>query len=297
MKEMFKYENELLPVPINDLEVVLNRYLECVLPIVDNETYIKTEKLCNDFLGNEGRVLFDKTMDWKDTLDRGSWLAPLQVDEFLSVREPVTIMGNYAGILKPDNNNHIKDGIELTAAFIYATIKIYVEIENETFKPILMRNRIPVSMKPFKDVFNSCRVPKKGMDEIVAYKNNADKGREVCFFHNGRYWSIEVIDSDGNICEYKDILHTIKTIVNENQNNEQKHINSLSVLGSDKASYLIGKIVDFDDKNQLGFDKLNDSIFNISYLEDDILSDGEEMHDTLYGNGEKSGATNHGQSV
>jgi hypothetical protein len=40
-------------------------------------------------------------MDWKNPLDRGSWLAPLQVEGFLSVREPVTIMGNYAGILKP----------------------------------------------------------------------------------------------------------------------------------------------------------------------------------------------------
>ncbi|SHJ78210.1 Choline/Carnitine o-acyltransferase [Dethiosulfatibacter aminovorans DSM 17477] len=286
MSIMFKYENELMPVPSYGLEEIMERYLECILPIVDDEVYRNTDKICRNFIENDGKLLFEKVLEWKDALNGGSWLLPKQMEGLLSEREPLTLMGNYAGILKPDNNSHINDSVELTAAFIYAAIKIYIEIECETFKPILIKDRIPVSMKQFKDVFNSCRVPKKGHDEIISYSKDVDKSRSVCFFYNGRYWNIEVVNSEGIICKYKDLLSTIKTIIYSSREKNANHINHISILGSDKASYYIDKLTGYDEKNMEGFNKLYSSVFNISYSGEKIMSEEEEMHDILYGNGE-----------
>ncbi|CEF61980.1 Carnitine O-acetyltransferase [Strongyloides ratti] len=211
--ELQKIGNNGLPkLTVPPLEDTLNKFILMAKPIVDEEEFIKTRNMTNDFKASEiGKKLQKYLKDREDKLN--NWLTPWWLDiAYLEGRDPLPIVTS-PGMLFPYYNYKGIDGqIEYASKFIQSVLK---------YHHLIIENKIPqdkigntlFEMSQYKNLFGTTRIPRKKKDELILGYELKEWSKHIIVIRRGHAFKVPVYDKNGNILSINNIIKILKNNV------------------------------------------------------------------------------------
>ncbi|KAL8560156.1 hypothetical protein ACOMHN_021651 [Nucella lapillus] len=180
------YQASLPKLPVPDLQDTLDRYLESVHPLMDEERYGRMDKLAQDFGSGLGRKL-------QRYLILKSWWATNYVTDwweqyvYLRGRAPIMINSNYYGIdalfVKPTTQQ-----VSRAANLVAIMVRYRREVDREELNPIVVNKTVPLCSAQYERQFNTTRIPGIETDTLVHLKESS----HIAVYHKGRYYKVYI---------------------------------------------------------------------------------------------------------
>ena len=230
----FYNDEKLPPLPVPKVEDTIEKYLDSCKAILSDEDFQKTELICQKFVEKESKVLQAKLLHRAAT--NRNWLEKWWLDKaYLETRTPLPLQnfsgpGTYCEDVWP-----LKEGIQFQRAALnmYTFASFWNIIRNEMMAPHISDGNY-LSMQQFRYLFNTCRIPKRGRDELLhLFKTKAEGGgspTHVIVLCRGYVFKVDAVDQKtGELTtppQYCSMLKVIDKICK----NRRAHGPSLSAL-------------------------------------------------------------------
>ena len=186
-----------LPVP--GLDQSLNLFLESLEPILSKEEYQKTKEAAKVFREGRGASLHVQLLGLSYITT--NWIKEMWLKcAYLMSRKPLILSSSWYGadslrdyrkLYSPNNIQY-----ERAARLVHLGLRRHLEIESNTYPPIILRGMMPICMDPYRYLFGTTRIPKEGMDELQTTKSN-----HIIVLANGHIYKVEVIEKGLLLCE------------------------------------------------------------------------------------------------
>ena len=267
------------PLPIPSLDQTIDKYLERIIPLLDNEGYLQNERIARSFLSGAGAVLDSELHGYSKTIN-GSWLKPTWDNIYLSFRDELNGKMNYATMLEPGMLPADRSFPESLAGIIASAARIYCMIADNTLPPDTTPAG-PLCMEQYQNVFGSCRIPKPAEDEFfVAPKNSSNQ--HIVVFYRENIYNMEVI-RDGKISTGA-LVSGIENILSRKEP-PAANIGALTAASREEAAALYKHIKEYSLKNKQNLRQIETALFVLCI--DDIRGRSEEqtVKDILFGYG------------
>jgi len=159
----YSFHMSLPTLPLPNLKVTCQRFLESVHALYDEAEYAKMEALVRNFLANEGPRL--QRYLWLKWLTSSNYVLDWwEQYVYLAGRSPIMINSNYYvldGKYRPTTNQ-----LERAANICNGFLRFKDLIESETLEPMVIRNLIPLCMSQYRRMFGTSRIPGRECDEL-----------------------------------------------------------------------------------------------------------------------------------
>ena len=220
---MLHFQPSLPRLPIPKLENTCDRYLASLKPLLDDDSYAKSEKLVKDFQGTVGPQL-QSLLQAKDKAQKHtSYICEPWFDMYLSDRQPLPINYNPLLIMTPHDNPALNNPRIQATNFVISSLRFMRSLRAQTLEPEVFhlnpkesntekyRNIMrmtpsaistyvsylfkayPLDMSQYGGLFGATRIPEKGKDRI--YRNN--DSRHIVVIKQGHIYAVDVLDRDG----------------------------------------------------------------------------------------------------
>ncbi|XP_069936378.1 carnitine O-palmitoyltransferase 1, liver isoform isoform X1 [Cherax quadricarinatus] len=181
---LYSYQGALPRLPLPALKDTMDRYLRSVRPLMDDENYVRMEKLAQDFQTGIGKKL-------QRYLVLKSWWASNYVTDwweefvYLRGRSPIMVNSNFYGtdaiLLHPTQIQAARAANVTHAAFLFRRL-----IDNQQLKPIMAQNLVPLCSYQYDRTFNTTRIPGIQTDKIVHFSDST----HIAVYHAGRFFKM-----------------------------------------------------------------------------------------------------------
>lgn len=183
---LYSYQNSLPYLPVPNLKDTVTRYLRSVRPLLDDENYKRIEKAAIQFQNGVGRRL-QRYLIFK------SWISSNYVSDwweeyvYLRGRSPLMVNSNFYAL---DSLFKISTDIQAARAAncIYTIMNYRRDLDNETLKPIVIQDLVPLCSRQYERQFNTTRIPGEVTDQIVHYKDT----KHLAVYSKGKWYKLYV---------------------------------------------------------------------------------------------------------
>ncbi|XP_014648815.1 PREDICTED: carnitine O-palmitoyltransferase 1, muscle isoform isoform X2 [Ceratotherium simum simum] len=181
---LYSFQTSLPTLPVPSVQATIQRYLESVRPLLDNEEYYRMETLAKEFQ--------DKTAPrLQKYLVLKSWWATNYVSDwweeyiYLRGRNPLMVNSNY----------YVMDFVlvkntDVQAArlgnIVHAMILYRRKLDREDIKPVMALGMVPMCSYQMERMFNTTRIPGKKTDVL----QHLSDSRHVAVYHKGRFFKV-----------------------------------------------------------------------------------------------------------
>lgn len=270
MKTFLNYDieiknNDNLPsYPDPGLEETLDRFLEWVEPLVTKEELNQAKIEINKFKLD---IDYDKIKERMYSIahnPKDSYIFDYWVKCHLQTRDPICPYTSVP-ILYENPTIKEKDNTEKVAAMVWSISKVYLEFRNNKNGAYSVGKKI-YSNDEFYGTLASMNHVRPKIDSMYI---NSKISRNFLLIHQNNIYIIETIDENYKLKDYGEILNTINTILN--RNDEAKHVN-INLFSSEPDRDLAGKYLEEllkNDNNIKGYQEIKDAIASIN-LDSDI---------------------------
>ncbi|XP_020864601.1 carnitine O-palmitoyltransferase 2, mitochondrial-like isoform X1 [Phascolarctos cinereus] len=229
-----------LPVP--ELEDSIRRYMAAQKPLLGDSEYRKTEKLAKAFKNGIGKELHKNLIELDKKNFHTSYITGPWLDTYLSSRDPIVLNFNPFITFKRDPQESYNDQLVRATNLTVSAIKFLNSLRSRILEPDIyyvnpqwskskafkrflsflptsvswygayFAEAYPLDMSQYVHLFNSCRVPKQGKDELFS-----DHGaRHLLVMRNGHFYVFDILDPIGNILHpYEIQAHLINILQDE----------------------------------------------------------------------------------
>ncbi|XP_016938097.4 carnitine O-acetyltransferase isoform X1 [Drosophila suzukii] len=183
----------LLKYHVLPLEETLNRFMTTVEPLLTPEELEQQKGITAEFLKNQGRDL-QQLLEETGSKEK-NWLAHRWLKAaYLQYRDPVTVFVS-PGMTFPKQN------FKNTNAFLDYTSRVIFGLGE--FNDLVHANKIPIvkmgqnelDNSQFGKVFGTCRIPRRGTDEIV-YNPSSDY---VVVIYKNHFYQLKIYNKEGKL--------------------------------------------------------------------------------------------------
>ncbi|KJE95504.1 hypothetical protein CAOG_005952 [Capsaspora owczarzaki ATCC 30864] len=189
---LFAFEGKLPPLPVPNLDTVLDTYLASVQPLLSLPEQSATRAAVDAFKqpGGTGELLHKKLVQRGQ--ERGNWLEDwwLQL-AYLAYRETSVINSNTAMTLERDPSN--PPPLRQAARYIVKMLEFRELVVSERLQPEFL-GKAPLCMNQLRLIFATNRKPGKKIDEQVTYANS----RHVVVICRNQFFSFPVLHASGS---------------------------------------------------------------------------------------------------
>lgn len=218
---MFQFQDKLPKIPIPELSETMDRYLVAIEPLVTPQQLENTKKVVADFQSNPawGPYLQRQLLEL-DSLTTTSYVEGFWDTMYLEIRDPIVTNVNPGFILA--SNPHADQSpeklasllgtspqIAKTAQLLEASAKFVKLVKTETL-PTDMEKTTPLDMSQYPKLFSSTRIPGYARD---SFRHLPEKNaRHVLVICRGNYFSVNIMDSEGNAMGASEIAAQLKDV-------------------------------------------------------------------------------------
>ncbi|XP_046397600.1 peroxisomal carnitine O-octanoyltransferase [Ischnura elegans] len=200
----FAKDESLPPLPIPPLKYTLDKYVESVLPFLDQAELDNTKKIVNKFHSGLGRELH-KELLLKAKRER-NWVEKWwEKYAYLSLREPLVPFYSMIGVSNWDDSpvplSHRKS-LSYASLYCYYLVEFWKLLREQKLKPNQNAEKLFFTMKNFRNIFNSTRLPGVEVDSMTTYFKTEDEGTcpsHVVVLAQGRIFVFDALDASGQI--------------------------------------------------------------------------------------------------
>lgn len=209
---MFSVQAALPKFPVAPLQQTVEKYLKTVEPLLTQEEFEQTKKICEEFQNGIGNKLQAKLQDRANQTT--NWLSDWWKHvAYLDIRCPVTINSN-PGVLFPRGDYRDLDGqLKYAAKMIAGMLDYKIMIDEQTL-PVEHLGKNPLCMMQYYQVLSACRVPGIKHDDWFCFppdKPDAPSHLTVVFKNN--FYSLDVYGQNGKPLNIKQLYKQLKWIV------------------------------------------------------------------------------------
>uniref|UniRef100_A0A7N5JHG0 Carnitine O-palmitoyltransferase 1, muscle isoform n=1 Tax=Ailuropoda melanoleuca TaxID=9646 RepID=A0A7N5JHG0_AILME len=181
---LYSFQTSLPKLPVPSVPATVQRYLESVRPLLDDEEYYRMETLAKEFQ--------DKTAPrLQKYLVLKSWWATNYVSDwweeyvYLRSRAPLVVNSNYYVMdFVLINNTNIQAA--RLGNVVHAMIMYRRKLDREEIKPVMALGIVPMCSYQMERMFNTTRIPGKESDLL----QHLSDSRHVAVYHKGRFFKV-----------------------------------------------------------------------------------------------------------
>ncbi|CAF3947030.1 unnamed protein product [Rotaria sp. Silwood2] len=256
MKKTFEYDDKLPSLPLPTLEHTLERYLDSVRAVVNDDEYIKTKKIVEQFAKGTGRELHEQLKTNIESHQERNWLTKWWDEEiYLKWRLPIAPAINMMGfncLIPP------KVDSQLTRAsiHIHACALVFETIREERY-PISYMGKYPLTMYQLKHFFNTCRIPHKECDELVSSFRTVSEDIQtppthIVIIRNGHLFTFDLYESK-KLLTPPEILRRLEDIVKQSDKSSGLGLGALTALPRDEWTDIHDHLCQINEQNKINF--------------------------------------------
>ncbi|XP_058165038.1 carnitine O-palmitoyltransferase 1, muscle isoform [Dasypus novemcinctus] len=205
---LYSFQTSLPKLPVPSVSATVQRYLESVRPLLDDEEYYRMETLAKEFQ--------DKTAPrLQKYLVLKSWWAANYVSDwweeyiYLRGRSPLMVNSNYYAM-----DFVLTKTTEVQAArlgnVIHAMIMYRRKLDREEIRPVMALGIVPMCSSQMERMFNTTRIPGKETDVLQHLMDS----RHVAVYHKGRFFKVWLYDGS-RLLKPRDLELQIQRILDD----------------------------------------------------------------------------------
>uniref|UniRef100_A0A8C2U6S5 carnitine O-palmitoyltransferase n=1 Tax=Coturnix japonica TaxID=93934 RepID=A0A8C2U6S5_COTJA len=206
---LYSFQTSLPRLPVPAVKDTVNRYLESVRPLMNDEEFKRMDGLAKDFAFNLGPRLqwYLKLKSWWATNYVSDWWEEYI---YLRGRGPIMVNSNYFAMdflyLFPTTIQAARAGNVIHAILLYRK-----KLDRQEIKPILlMGSTVPLCSAQWERMFNTSRIPGEESDTIQHVKDS----KHIVVYHKGRYFKVWLYH-DGRLLKPREIEQQIQRILDD----------------------------------------------------------------------------------
>lgn len=312
-----KFQRSLPRLKIPKLEKTCERFVAALEPISGSDSrFGLTKQVIADFSHGQGKELHQMLLDYDKTVKDTSYINKFWFDMYLASRVPLPLNFNPFLSWRDAPTSQLNDQLVRATNFLVSAARFKRSLEENVLPPevfymnpkktsnsSLYKNTMtmtpeaiatyvsfafkafPLDMSQYKNLFNSTRIPQKGMDKIEKY--DPTKNRHVLVMKNGQFFKFELLDSDGQLLSPEIIYANLKHIANMPTTGD-KSISISELTTNDRDFWALERehLVNLSEKNQRNLGYIDSSMFVLCL--DDLTFEPTQMiegaHNFLHGN-------------
>ncbi|KFQ41854.1 PREDICTED: carnitine O-palmitoyltransferase 1, liver isoform [Nestor notabilis] len=268
---LYSFQASLPRLPVPAVTDTVNRYLESVRPLMDDEEFRRMEGLAKDFAFNLGPRLqwYLKLKSWWATNYVSDWWEEYV---YLRGRGPIMVNSNYFAMdflyLCPTTLQAARAGNVIHAILLYRK-----KLDRQEIKPILlMGSTVPLCSAQWERMFNTSRIPGEESDTLQHVKDS----KHIVVYHKGRYFKVWLYH-DGRLLKPREIEQQMQRILDDGSEPQAGEEKLAALTAGDRVPWAKARQAYFTHgKNKQSLDAIEKAAFFVTlddnkrgYMEED----------------------------
>ncbi|CAL8077711.1 unnamed protein product [Orchesella dallaii] len=298
----YYFQKSLPRLPIPKLNLTCQRYIEALRPLLTPEQLAKTEKYVDAFQKGAGIALHGELVLKDKGLQHTSYISEPWFEMYLKDRQPLPINTNPALVFVEDDDvmkNQPKPRRQLVRStnLLVSALRFLKSLDNEILEPEVFHlspgktdtmsyrrvmnmmptafatyasylyKAFPLDMSQYPSLFRTSRIPKPGIDQLL--KGDKDV-RHIAVMRNGNVYSVEVLDSDGNILPISVLMGSLEFILNDQTPPAKDPIGVMTTENRNKWADVREHLVTSSLRNQNSLAMIDTALFVLSLDEEEL---------------------------
>ncbi|XP_032076741.1 carnitine O-palmitoyltransferase 1, liver isoform isoform X1 [Thamnophis elegans] len=267
---LYSFQTSLPRLPVPAVKDTVNRYLESVRPLMNNEEFKRMEGLGKDFAVNLGPKLqwYLKLKSWWATNYVSDWWEEYI---YLRGRGPIMVNSNYFAMdflyFTPTTVQAARAGNAIHAILLYRR-----KLDRQQIQPILlMGSTVPLCSAQWERMFNTSRIPGNETDTIQHLKDS----KHIAVYHKGRYYKVWLY-YDGRLLKPREIEQQVQWILNDKSEPQPGEEKLAALTAGDRIPWAKARQTYFaKGKNKQSLDAIEKAAFFVT-LDDTVQGYREE---------------------
>ncbi|XP_059705185.1 carnitine O-palmitoyltransferase 1, liver isoform [Haemorhous mexicanus] len=256
---LYSFQTSLPRLPVPAVKDTVNRYLESVRPLMDDEKFKRMEGLAKDFAFNLGPRLqwYLKLKSWWATNYVSDWWEEYI---YLRGRGPIMVNSNYFAMdflsLYPTTLQAARAGNVIHAILLYRK-----KLDRQEIKPILlMGSTVPLCSAQWERMFNTSRIPGEESDTLQHVKDS----KHIVVYHKGRYFKVWLYH-DGRLLRPREIEQQIQKILEDGSEPQPGEEKLAALTAGDRVPWAKARQAYFSrGKNKQSLDAVEKAAFFVA---------------------------------
>ncbi|KAG8232274.1 hypothetical protein J437_LFUL011761 [Ladona fulva] len=201
-EKTFEFDDSLPVLPVPDLKSTLEKYLESLVPHVNETELASARNVVIKFGSGVGKELHEKLL--LRAKNQKNWVEEWwEKYAYLSLREPLVPFYSMAGVSNWDDSPvplSYEKSLRSAALYCYYLVEFWKLIREQKLKPNQNAEKQYFTMKSFRNIFNSSRHPGISVDALKSYFKTEEEGpcpSHVIVLTHGRIFIFDTLDSSG----------------------------------------------------------------------------------------------------
>lgn len=271
---LYSFQMSLPRLPVPSLEGTIERYLQSVQPLMDEEKFSSMKSLAHDFQKDLGRKL-------QKYLHLKSWWATNYVSDwweeyiYLRGRGPIMVNSNYYAMdfltVSPTNNQAARAGNAIHAMLLYRR-----KLERGLIPPVMALGIVPMCSYQMERMFNTSRIPGVETD----FLQHLVESRHICVYHKGRFYRLCLYD-DRTLLSPRQLQTQIQRILDDPSPPQPGEDKLAALTAGDRVSWAKARSEFFNHGvNRVSLSCIEKGVFFVC-LDPDALGYQEEDKNSL----------------
>ncbi|KDN35644.1 putative carnitine O-acetyltransferase mitochondrial precursor [Tilletiaria anomala UBC 951] len=234
---LFAGQTSLPRLPVPPLEQTLKKYLRSTLPHQPSKEALQATKNAVEaaLSGADAKTfqtLQQRLLERRDSKD--SWLSEWWNEAaYMAPRDPIVPYVNY--FYKHQDDRKRRDNVTRASALLKGVLAFRRLVESGQLAPEKTKTGLLCSAS-YPWLFNSTRLPRKGLDHAVKYP--AQSHNHLVVLRNGKYWQFDLVDrATGQELSEKEIQTQLKRILADPEGKSQEEYPIGALTGDDRDKF------------------------------------------------------------
>jgi len=278
---MYQFQESLPKLPLPRLEDTLEGYLEMVAPLLSETELAKTKAAVIDFQQGSGPAL-QKQLEMIDRSTNTSYLHEFTLNSRLENRLSIPFSQGNAILVSPVLTIEKYSCTRFAATVISHVLRFYLKVKRRELEPdrdIYQKNKPPLCMAQYENLFGVSRIPGIKRDSLQRTKNP----EHIVVIRRNAFYALKLIQGE-ELPTWEAIAQQLDWIL-ENTPAEAPPIGALTTLNRTPWAITRSYMSVLSQENAHSLDLLESALFVVC-LDETIPTDPEAaINNALYGDG------------
>lgn len=253
---MYQFQESLPKLPLPKLSDTCERYIEMVTPLLSDIELERTKTAVREFQQGSG-VELQKQLEMIDRSTNTNYLQQFKEETYLEMRSSQLNMRS-TGVASPVLTTSKYPFTRIVAIIIFNTLQFHLKIKYRELEPdrdVFQRNKPPLCMAQYNNLFGTARIPGIKCDSFQRAKNS----EHIVVIRRDTFYVLKLLPGD-KLPTVEEIAQQINWIL-ENTHQGELPVGILTALPREKWATVRSYLTNLDVENARSLELLDSALF------------------------------------
>ncbi|WP_254174000.1 choline/carnitine O-acyltransferase [Planktothrix pseudagardhii] len=253
---MYQFQESLPKLPLPKLSDTCARYIEMVTPLLSDTELERTKTAVREFQQGSG-VELQKQLEMIDRSTNTNYLQQFKEETYLEMRSSQLNMRS-TGVASPVLTTSKYSFTRIVAIIIFNTLQFHLKIKYRELEPdrdVFQRNKPPLCMAQYDNLFGSARIPGIKCDSFQRAKNS----EHIVVIRRDTFYVLKLLPGD-TLPSVEAVAQQIDWIL-ENTHPGELPVGVLTSLPREQWATVRSYLTNLDAENACSLELLDSALF------------------------------------